>query len=305
MSTSASSGSEAGDSSPVRRRLSTQRLGRVLAPPRATLRASKPTSPPEQRPPPPQPPRSRVELSRRIGAIERMAEALERRSGPAAAQRFSFHCRSARHQRSPTPAPSPARMSAAGVQMSSEDEQALATASLGAPAAMERLLQQAATSNLEENELERAVESLAQYESRAAAALHNAVDELKATFRSRLERLEAAFVAQADAIRDELTRQVRAQKVARAAEVAAHADELCAAMARRSGLGSLSQAGRTITSKSAPNLRSPEHRWSELPGPTSVNPTNTERPSLSPAQLQRPRLDLDDERDWWGTDDET
>jgi len=239
-----------------------------------------------------------------------MSEALERRG----VQRFSFQCRSAARgtaPASPHAAPSPglgagdlaggSGLAPAGVGAATEDEEALATASIGAPAAMERLLRQAAASELDERELERAVESLSQCESRAAASLHNAVDELKAAFRGRLERLEAAFVAQADRIRDELTAAVYTERRERAGEVAARAEELCAAMARRDGSSRRLAAAADRGSGRGDRAR---RDWRELPVPRAaqqrVNPS-TAAPRDLPAAA---RLDLGDEREWWGSEEE-
>lgn len=247
-------------------------------------------------------PATRSDLSMRISAVERMSRALEHPGRPAAAQRFSFQCGSTARlppAASPCGAPSPGLADeglgsgSIGIRYCSEDERALAFTSLGAPAAMERLLAQAAAAGVDEFQLERAVESLARCESRAAASLHSTVDGLKETFRARLERLEAAFVAQADAIRDELTRQVKAEKAGRAAEVADHAEQLCAAMARRSGLAgsgaSAGVGGRGESARERGLRQVPAARGARLGrGPPSPD--------------ARPQLDLQDEREWWGSD---
>jgi hypothetical protein len=277
-------------------RMSTDRIQRALnyQPPPASERPSE--GMPESGP------AARAELSTRISAVERMSQALERRGGPAAAQRFSFQCSTARRPSvaSPSGAPSPGLadegigIGSIGSNVCTEDERALALTSLGAPAAMERLLSQAAASGVDEAALERAIESLARCESRAAASLHSTVDDLKQSFRARLERLEAAFVAQADAIRDELTRQVRAEKAGRAAEVAEHAEQLCAAMARRAG-GGRAEAGASVGGRGgAASVL--ERGWRPVPVSRVARP--------APSPKAQPQLDLRDEREWWGSDEE-
>ena len=168
----------------------------------------------------PAPSFGKAELSTRIAAIERMSRSIESRVGTAAARRFDFQC-------------SAERRGAASEDFLLHDEPPLEVESeciIPSSRHIQELQEHATAAKADTNELQLAVCSLAACERKQSLRLQQSVRTLKASFRAKLEQLEAAFVSEAEALSEDLAHAVRAERHACETELQRHARSLCMQM---------------------------------------------------------------------------
>ena len=121
--------------------------------------------------------------------------------------------------------------------------------------------------------LEQAVASLSACQQQQAAQLQGVVARQKAGFHERLLDLERRFVAEAQALSEELAATVAADKQAAEAAVARHAQTLAGALQRQGGGGAAASLPPPSTAAAPPPARSAGRMPPRIPATPAAQPS--------------------------------